>query len=376
MRRRFIFRAFPVCLGLGPPGALAAPQHSCAGRALSHYGGGLCGSAAEAAPSSFHHGRLLATARQRQSARTARAAADSSSPTVRLWQQGAQDCYPSGRPSALKPNQGVDCASGQLDFAAATDLDPFPLHAAAETYTTGVDRSPTHGATIPSSHPKAVAGRPLLRFSQGSQPRGFATAPAPFSSRSLSASAAPCSPSAASTCSSSPLPPPTSSLTPEPQTSDTPPTLPNLPGQYLMVFTCGKCNHRTSKRFSKHAYHRGVVIVQCPSCESRHLVADRLRWFGDDPMGLEEIMKEKGNLEAFIKIKSGWVTPQDSGSTDPLVCSDESSFSSVSQTALMGAAAAAASPTAVPSPPAPPVPASLLSMEGLDIDGLLGGSKD
>eukprot|EP00920_Eleutheroschizon_duboscqi_P017647 GHVT01042084.1.p1 GENE.GHVT01042084.1~~GHVT01042084.1.p1 ORF type:complete len:292 (+),score=57.30 GHVT01042084.1:482-1357(+) len=291
MRRRFIFRAFPVCLGLGPPGALAAPQHSCAGRALSHYGGGLCGSAAEAAPSSFHHGRLLATARQRQSARTARAAADSSSPT-------------------------------------------------------------------------------------GSQPRGFATAPAPFSSRSLSASAAPCSPSAASTCSSSPLPPPTSSLTPEPQTSDTPPTLPNLPGQYLMVFTCGKCNHRTSKRFSKHAYHRGVVIVQCPSCESRHLVADRLRWFGDDPMGLEEIMKEKGNLEAFIKIKSGWVTPQDSGSTDPLVCSDESSFSSVSQTALMGAAAAAASPTAVPSPPAPPVPASLLSMEGLDIDGLLGGSKD
>jgi protein import protein ZIM17 len=32
--------------------------------------------------------------------------------------------------------------------------------------------------------------------------------------------------------------------------------------------------------FSRQAYEQGVVIVRCPACDARHLVADRLGWFG------------------------------------------------------------------------------------------------
>ena len=42
--------------------------------------------------------------------------------------------------------------------------------------------------------------------------------------------------------------------------------------------------------FSRQAYEKGVVIVRCPSCDARHLVADRLGWFGD-----------RGSVEDFLK---------------------------------------------------------------------------
>jgi protein import protein ZIM17 len=60
-----------------------------------------------------------------------------------------------------------------------------------------------------------------------------------------------------------------------------------------MVFTCNKCETRSTKGFSKRAYNYGVVIVTCPGCESKHVVADRLGWFG-----------EKGDVGDFIKEKS------------------------------------------------------------------------
>ena len=82
--------------------------------------------------------------------------------------------------------------------------------------------------------------------------------------------------------------------------------------EMYMVFTCGRCETRAVKGFSRQAYEHGalmaryrvsalsaadaaswcragVVLVDCPSCEARHLVADRKGWFGD-----------KGSVEDFL----------------------------------------------------------------------------
>jgi len=44
-------------------------------------------------------------------------------------------------------------------------------------------------------------------------------------------------------------------------------------------FTCNKCDTRVSKNIRKLSYTKGVVIIQCPSCKSRHLIADHLGWY-------------------------------------------------------------------------------------------------
>jgi protein import protein ZIM17 len=46
------------------------------------------------------------------------------------------------------------------------------------------------------------------------------------------------------------------------------------------VFTCNVCDLRSAKGFSRVAFERGVVIVTCEGCESMHVLADRLGWFG------------------------------------------------------------------------------------------------
>ncbi|KAF8282302.1 zf-DNL-domain-containing protein [Trypanosoma cruzi] len=71
-------------------------------------------------------------------------------------------------------------------------------------------------------------------------------------------------------------------------------------GDMVAAFTCGRCDHRMVKKFSKHAYTKGIVIVQCPSCEVRHLLADNLGWFVDEAKNIEQLLREKG--ESFVRI--------------------------------------------------------------------------
>eukprot|EP00747_Dinoflagellata_sp_TGD_P184649 gnl/TRDRNA2_/TRDRNA2_40480_c0_seq2.p1 gnl/TRDRNA2_/TRDRNA2_40480_c0~~gnl/TRDRNA2_/TRDRNA2_40480_c0_seq2.p1 ORF type:complete len:206 (-),score=22.29 gnl/TRDRNA2_/TRDRNA2_40480_c0_seq2:487-1104(-) len=63
---------------------------------------------------------------------------------------------------------------------------------------------------------------------------------------------------------------------------------------YVLAFTCNVCKLRSARRVSKQAYHYGVVIIECPGCESRHLIADHQGWFKDNRTTLEDIMREKG----------------------------------------------------------------------------------
>lgn len=74
--------------------------------------------------------------------------------------------------------------------------------------------------------------------------------------------------------------------------------------EMVAAFTCGRCEYRMVKRFSKHAYTKGIVVVQCPNCEVKHLLADNLGWWHDgESKNIEDILREKG--EKFIHLGGG-----------------------------------------------------------------------
>lgn len=64
--------------------------------------------------------------------------------------------------------------------------------------------------------------------------------------------------------------------------------------QLMIAFTCKKCDTRSSHTFSKQAYTKGTVAIQCPGCKNRHLIADNLKIFKDNKFSLEEVLKAKG----------------------------------------------------------------------------------
>lgn len=45
---------------------------------------------------------------------------------------------------------------------------------------------------------------------------------------------------------------------------------------------------------SKHGYHKGTVLIRCPSCENRHVISDHLNIFFDKKTTLEDILKQDG----------------------------------------------------------------------------------
>ncbi|EOR01173.1 DNL-type zinc finger protein [Wallemia ichthyophaga EXF-994] len=73
-------------------------------------------------------------------------------------------------------------------------------------------------------------------------------------------------------------------------------------------FTCTvkDCGERSTHEFAKSSYTKGIVIVQCPGCSNRHLIADNLGWFKqpDTAQGelrtVEDLMRAKG--EKVVKL--------------------------------------------------------------------------
>ncbi|KDN53070.1 zf-DNL-domain-containing protein [Tilletiaria anomala UBC 951] len=65
-----------------------------------------------------------------------------------------------------------------------------------------------------------------------------------------------------------------------------------------LTFTCTvkDCGHRSTHEFSKRSYEKGIVLVQCPGCKNRHLIADHLGWFKDshEAKTVEEMVKQHG----------------------------------------------------------------------------------
>lgn len=68
--------------------------------------------------------------------------------------------------------------------------------------------------------------------------------------------------------------------------------------QLMIAFTCKKCDTRSSHTFSKQSYQKGTVLIQCPGCKNRHLIADNLKIFKDNKFSLEEVLKAKGESVA------------------------------------------------------------------------------
>lgn len=70
----------------------------------------------------------------------------------------------------------------------------------------------------------------------------------------------------------------------------------------LIGFTCKVCQDRSHHVMSKHSYTKGVVLIQCPGCKNRHLIADNLGWFRDGKTNIEDLVKEKGEAIRHVVV--------------------------------------------------------------------------
>lgn len=76
--------------------------------------------------------------------------------------------------------------------------------------------------------------------------------------------------------------------------SKIPPQFQGVP-HYQLSFTCKPCTERSSHRISKQGFHSGTVLISCPGCKARHLIADHLKIFSDTSKTIEDILREQGD---------------------------------------------------------------------------------
>lgn len=65
----------------------------------------------------------------------------------------------------------------------------------------------------------------------------------------------------------------------------------------MIMYTCGQCNAKQSRVFTKNAYHHGVVLIKCEGCGCIHCIADNLGWYGQEKWNVEKLKEEGQNVK-------------------------------------------------------------------------------
>ncbi|KAI0425433.1 DNL zinc finger-domain-containing protein [Xylaria sp. FL1042] len=87
-----------------------------------------------------------------------------------------------------------------------------------------------------------------------------------------------------------------SSSSSSPSSADATTPRKQLEPHYQLTFTCVPCAARSTHVVSKQGYHRGSVLISCPSCRNRHIISDNLNIFGDRKITVEDLLRERGQL--------------------------------------------------------------------------------
>ena len=66
---------------------------------------------------------------------------------------------------------------------------------------------------------------------------------------------------------------------------------------YQLTFTCKPCGDRSAHVITKHGYHKGTILIKCPTCANRHVISDHLKIFMDEKSTLEDILKRTAGTD-------------------------------------------------------------------------------